>query len=58
MNSNNSNTYIAQYRSEGNQVMKFGQVIEDNKRNIFLQKPSRKWVRETSSRPLFFLKKI
>ena len=25
-------------RTKGNQVMKFGQVIEDNKRNIFLQK--------------------
>ena len=57
MNSNNSNTYIAQYRSKGNQVMKFGQVIEDNKRNIFLQKPCRKWVRETSSRPFFFFSK-
>ena len=44
-------------RSNGKQVMKFGQVIEDNKRNIFLQKPCRKWVRETSSRPLFFSKK-
>ena len=25
-------------RSKGNQTMKFGQVIEYNKRNIFLQK--------------------
>ena len=33
--------------------MKFGQLIEYNKRNIFLQKSCRKWGRETSSRPLF-----
>ena len=25
-------------RSKGNQTMKFGQLIENNKRNIFLQK--------------------
>ena len=37
--------------------MKFGQVIEYNKRNIFLWKSCRKWGRETSSSPLFFLKK-
>ena len=24
-------------RSKGNQAMKFGQVIEDNKRNVFLK---------------------
>ena len=40
-------------QSEGNQIMKFGQLIEYNKRNIFLQKLCRKWGRETSSRPLF-----
>ena len=28
-------------RSKGKQAMKFGQVIEDNKRNIFLQKSCR-----------------
>ena len=39
-------------RSKGNQAMKFGQTIEDNKRNIFLQKSCRKWVKETSSSPL------
>ena len=33
--------------------MKFGQLIEFNRRNIFLQKSGRKWGRETSSRPLF-----
>ena len=40
-------------RSKGNQGMKFGQVIEYNKRNIFPQISCRKWVKETSSRPLF-----
>ena len=44
-------------QSKGNQTMKFGQLIEYNKRNIFLQKLCKKWGRETSSRPLFvFLK--
>ena len=40
-------------QSKGSQTMKFGQLIEYNKRNIFLQKLCRKWGRETSSRPLF-----
>ena len=44
-------------RSKGKQVMKFGQAMEDNKRNIFLQISCRKWVKETSSRPLFVFKK-
>ena len=45
-------------QSRGNQTMKFGQLIEYNKRNIFLQKLWGKWGRETSFRPLFyFLKK-
>ena len=43
-------------QSEGNQAMKFGQLIEYN-RIIFLQKLSRIWGKETSSRPLFILKK-
>ena len=38
---------------EGNQTIKFGQLIEYNKRNIFLQKLCQKWGREASSRPLF-----
>ena len=42
-------------RSKGNQTMKFGQVIEYNNRNIFLQKSCRKWGRETSPRPDLFL---
>ena len=37
--------------------MKFGQLIEYNKKNIFLQKLCRKWGRETSSRPLLIFKK-
>ena len=46
-------------QSKGNQTMKFGQLIEYNKRNIFLQKLCGKWSRETSSRPLFiFLKSL
>ena len=37
--------------------MKFGQLIEHPKRNIFLWKLCRKWGRETSSRPLFVFQK-
>ena len=40
-------------QSKGNQAMKSGQLIEHNKRNIFLQKLCEKWDREASSRPLF-----
>ena len=40
-------------KSKGNQTMKFGQLIEYNKRNIFLQNLCGKWGRETSFRPLF-----
>ena len=36
-------------QSKDNQTMKFGQLIEYNKRNIFLQKVCRKWGKETSS---------
>ena len=39
-NYNTQSTNIS--RSKGNQTMKFGQVIEYNKRNIFLQKSFRK----------------
>ena len=46
-------------KSKGNQTMKFGQLIEYNKINIFLQKLFGKLGREISSRPLFrFLKKL
>ena len=44
-------------QSKDNQTMKFGQLIEYNKRNIFLQKLCRKWGKETSLRPLFLKKK-
>ena len=39
--------------SKSNQKMKLGQLIDYNKRNVFLQNVCRKWDRETSSRPLF-----
>ena len=38
---------------KGNLTMEFGQLIENLKENIFLEKLCRKWGRETSSRPLF-----
>ena len=37
-------------RSKGNQTMKFGQLIEFNMRNIFLEKSNTKFSGETSSR--------
>ena len=40
-------------QSKGIQPMKLGQLIEYNKRNIFLQKSCGKWGRETSCRHLF-----
>ena len=45
-------------RSKKNQKMKFGQLIEYNNRNNFLQKSCRKWGRETSSRCFFFFFKV
>ena len=45
-------------QSKGNQTVKFGQLIDYNKRNIFLQKLCGKWGRETSSRPLIFWKNL
>ena len=49
---NNQNTHIAQhFTKKVNQTIKFGQLIEYNKRNIFIQKIF-EW--ETSSRPPFF----
>ena len=38
-------------RSRGNQTMKFGQLIECNIRNIFLEKPHIKCGGETIPRP-------
>ena len=49
---NNCNTHIAQYlRNKGNQTMKFHQLIENNVRNIFLEKTYAKCVGEASPRP-------
>ena len=45
-------------RSKDNKAMKFGQIIEYNLRNIFLQISYKRWNKETSSRTLLvFLKK-
>ena len=44
-------------QSKGNKTMKFGQLIEYNKGNIFLQKFYRKWGKEASSRALFYFSK-
>ena len=38
-------------RSKGNQTMKYGQLIECNMRNIFLEKSFKKCGGETSPRP-------
>ena len=40
-------------QSKGNQTIKCGQLIEYNKRNVFLQKSCRKRGRETNSRKSF-----
>ena len=40
-------------QSKGNQTIKFGLLIEHNKRNFFLKKLCRKWGKETGSRPLY-----
>ena len=45
-------------QSKSNQTIKFGQLIEYNKRNIFLQKSCRKRGIETSSTPPFFKKSL
>ena len=42
-------------RNKSDQTMKFGQAIDHNKWNIFIQKLCRKWGKET--RPLFIFKK-
>ena len=39
-------------RSKGNQAMKFGQLIEYNMRNIFVEKSYTKCAGETIPRPL------
>ena len=48
---NDYNTHIDQYlRSKGTQTMKFGQLLEYNMRNIFLEKSYRKCGEETIPR--------
>ena len=37
--------------------MKRGQLVEYNKRNVFLEKLCEKWGKETSPRPLLILEK-
>ena len=44
-------------RSKDNQTMKYVQLIENNKRNIFLQNSYRKCSRETSYKPSFVFQK-
>ena len=44
-------------QNKGNQTMKFGQLLEYNNRNIFLQKLCRERGREISSGPLLFFQK-
>ena len=39
-------------KSKGNQSMKFGQLIEYNMRNVFVEKSYTKWDEETIPRPL------
>ena len=53
---NNCNTNIVSL-SKDNQILNFGQLIDDNNRNIFIRKSCRKWIKVTNSRPrfLFFL---
>ena len=44
-------------KSQETQTIKFSQLLQYNKTNIFLQKLCTKLGKETSSRPLYFLKK-
>ena len=45
-------------RSKGNQTMKFGQLIEYNMRNIFLEKSHTKCGGEASPRPFHITSKL
>ena len=45
-------------RSKGDQAVNFGQLIEYNKRNIFLKKSYTKCAKETIPRPLFKKSKL
>ena len=46
------------FQSKDNQTMKFLQLIEYNKINVFLQKLYGELGRETSSKPLLFFEKV
>ena len=51
--------WLKKYQISFKGKIKFGQLIEYNKRNIFLGKSCSKWGKETSSRPSFvFLKSL
>ena len=55
----NCNTHIAQYlKKKSNETMKFGQFIEYNTRNVFLEKSNTKCDEETIPRPFAKKKKI
>ena len=45
-------------RSKGNQAMKFGQLIEYNMKNIFVEKSYTKCAGETIPRPLSKISKL
>ena len=45
-------------QSKGNQTMKFGQLREYNKSNIFLYNLGQKWGKKTSSRLFIFKKSL
>ena len=45
-------------RNNGNQTMKFGQLIEYNMRNIFFEKLYTKYAGETIRRPLSKISKL
>ena len=56
---NNCNTHVAQYlRGKGNQTMTFGQLIEFNMRNIFVEKSYTKCDGEIIPRPFYTTSKL
>ena len=52
------NTYCPISGEKGNQTMKFGQLMEYNMRNIFLEKSYTKCDRDTTPRPFSRIKKL
>ena len=53
MISQSYNTYVIQYLSKCNQTVKFGQLIEYNMRNIFLEESCTKCGGKCSLRPFY-----